>query len=277
VIPTQDVFWRGNLIELKRLLAAIGVTANSFLTPFDELSALKSAAQASLNIVLSDANGSTVAERFEELHQTPWFTAAIPFGPTATEQFLRSVAKRLGIAEAKVDSVIAEEAQYYYAFVERLADLYNDQDFQRNVVIVGTAANAFAIAKFVAEDLNWIPFAVAITDILDAAQIERVKARYSELPVELQPRLLFETDTSRVRDRVLELVAAEPAPYGDPIGPTFLLGSTLDRPLAVELKAGFWSVSYPIVNRIVTDQGYVGYRGGLRLATEILSVLVSNR
>jgi nitrogenase molybdenum-iron protein beta chain len=176
-----------------------------------------------------------------------------------------------------VDSALASEARYYYSFIEHVADLYNDQDFQRNVVVVGTAANAFALTRFVSEDLNWIPFAVAITDILDENQVKQVEERFRKLPESVRPHLIFETDTSKVRDRVLALAASVPDPYGEPLSPAFVLGSVLDRPLAAELRAGFWGVSYPVVNRVVTDQGYVGYRGGLHLATEILSVLVSNR
>jgi len=55
------------------------------------------------------------------------------------------------------------------------------------------------------------------------------------------------------------------------------LGSTLDRTLAAELKAGFFGISYPIVNRVITDQSYIGYRGGLRLATDLFSVILNNR
>lgn len=277
VVPSQDVFWRGNLLELKRLLESLGLSVNTFLTPFDDLSRLKKSSEAALNIVLSDVTGVKVAERFEKLHSTPWIVTPIPFGPTATVEFLQLVGEKLRVEKEVVDRLNQQENEYYYAFVERFADLYNDQDFQRNAVVVGTAANAYPLTRFVAEDLNWIPFAVAITDILNEEQKQRVERRFDELPAEVRPRVLFETDTSRVQQRVLELVGAQDAPYGDAIAPAFVLGSTLDRPLAADLRAGFWSVSYPVVNRIVTDQGYVGFRGGLRLATELLSVLVSNR
>ena len=277
VVPTQDVFWRGNLLELKRLLEAIGVSANTFVTPFDELPALRGAGKASLNIVLSDTNGIKVAQRFEEAHGTPWFNTALPIGPTATTEFLRDIGRRLGLDQDRIERVIEAESKYYYAFVEPFADLYNDQDFQRNVVIVGTASGAYALTRFAADDLNWLPFATAITDSLDEAQIEKVKARFEQLRPETRPHVVFETDTSRIQERVLKLASELGDPYGEPLSPAFVLGSTLDRPLAAAIKGGFLSVSYPVVNRVVTDQGYSGYRGGLRLITDILSVLVSNR
>ena len=42
-VPAQDVFWRGNLLELKRLLGLLGIEAATFLTPQDRLHELKGA------------------------------------------------------------------------------------------------------------------------------------------------------------------------------------------------------------------------------------------
>jgi nitrogenase molybdenum-iron protein beta chain len=61
------------------------------------------------------------------------------------------------------------------------------------------------------------------------------------------------------------------------VDPAFVLGSTLDRNLAAALNAGLLTVSYPVTNRVITDQGYAGFRGGLRLATDLLSVILSPR
>ena len=277
LVPTQDVFWRGNLLELRRLLEKLEVDVNTFLTPFDDLSALRRSSQAALNIVLSDTDGQRVAQRFEELHGVPHVTLPPPIGPSATERFLREIGERLEVESQRVEQLIAEECRWYYSFIEHLAELYNDQDFQRYAVIVAGSASAYALTRFVSEDLNWIPFATVVTDLVDEVQQERIRTRFEELPTELRPRLIFEADTTRIAEKVLEQVAAENDPYGEAISPAFVLASTLDSPLAAALKAGFWSVSYPVVNRVVTDQGYYGYRGGLRLATEILSVLVSNR
>lgn len=276
-VPAQDVFWRGNLLELKRLLEALGFEVNAFLTPFDRPEALKTASSAALNLVFSDVHGHRAARAFVEEHSVPWTITPLPIGPTATASFLRGVAARFDLPSARVDALLEAESRWYYQFLNPLTDLFTDQDFQRFAVVVGNADYAYAVTKFVTDDLGWIPYATVVTDQLDEDEKARVLARFDESPLELRPKVLFETDTSRIQERVLDAAAAENDPYGTPLSPAFVLGSTLDRPLAAELKAGFWSVSYPITNRAVTDQSYVGYRGGLRLATEIVSVLLSNR
>jgi nitrogenase molybdenum-iron protein beta chain len=277
LVPTQDVFWRGNLVELKRLLSAIGLEVNTFLTPFDGLQALKTSSQAALTIVLSDVHGRKAAQLFEEVHGIPFVSEPLPLGPTAATHFLRKIAGRLDLDRKRVEHVIAEESRWYYSFINPLTDLFVDQDFQRFAVVVGNADYAYAATRFVASDLGWIPYFAAVTDVLTDDEKDRVRARFAAIEPDLRPSVAFETDTSQVQARLNERLAKEDAPYGNPISPVFVLGSSLDRPLAADLKAGFWGISYPITNRIITDQGYVGFRGGLHLATDIVSALVNNR
>jgi hypothetical protein len=91
--------------------------------------------------------------------------------------------------------------------------------------------------------------------------------------------VVFETDSSQVIASVKARISEEPANPcgGSPVDPAFVLGSTLDRNLAATLNAGLLTVSYPVTNRVITDQAYAGFRGGLRLATDLLSVILSPR
>src|SRR6266568_6310639 len=77
-VPAQDVFWRGNLIELKRLLGLLGIQASTFLTPFGNLNDLKESSRDSLNIVFSDVHGIKPAQLFREVHGTPYITEPLP-------------------------------------------------------------------------------------------------------------------------------------------------------------------------------------------------------
>ncbi len=276
-VPAQDVFWRGNLLELKRLLGLLGIEAGTFLTPFDDLKDLKEASRASLNIVFSDVHGVKPAHIFEYTHGTPFVSEPLPIGPTATEEFLRRIAARLNVDNETLERVIAAEKEHYYRFINPLTDLFTDQDFQRFGVVIGNADYSYAVNRFIADDLGWIPYYTAVTDLLNDEQKEVVTARLETIPTDLRPKVIFETDTDRITERLNNELEKENDPYGTPISPAFVIGSNLDRPLAAGLKAGFWGVSYPITNRIVTDQFYTGFRGGLHLATELISVLVANR
>lgn len=277
LVPAQDVFWRGNLLEIKRLLEQLDLQVNSFLTPFDDLSSLQSAAQAGLNIVLSDVHGQQTARAFEEQHSVPYITAPLPIGPTATRKFLSDIARQLEIDIQKVNHLLEKEEKYYYSYVENLADIYNDLDLQRYGIVIGDSTYAYALTSFIINDLGWIPYFTAVTDELEDLAKDQISKRFADIDCYLRPYLLFATDTYEIGTRLKEYIVNENDPYSSPIQPAFVLGSTLDRSLASELRAGFYSVSYPVSNRVVTDQFYAGYRGGLHLLTEILSVLLSNR
>lgn len=277
LVPAQDVFWRGNLIELKRLLTKLGLKVNTFFAPFEDLSTLKKSSQAILNIVLSDVHGLGAARAYEEIHGIPFINSPLPIGPTATGQFLTEVAKQFGIDSKRLNEVLREETEYYYEFVQRIADLYIDTDFQRFAVVIGDANYSLALTKFVTDDFGWIPYFVAITDTIEEEDQDKILARFDTIEPELKPQIIFETDTSKISAKLKEKLEREGDDYNSPISPAFLLGSVLDRQLATELKAGFLSVSHPVTNRVVTDQAYAGYRGGVRLINDILNVLISNR
>jgi len=278
LIPTQDVFWRGNLIELKRLLNELGLEVNTFFTPSDIVEDLRTASKAALNIVFSDVHGIAAAKVFEETHGTPFISVPLPIGPTATKEFLEEVGKKFEICSNKVQELIQKENTWYYSYVQNVGDIYNDIDLQRHAIIVGDSNYSFALTRFAVEELGWIPAYVAVTDILDVDEKENVKSRFDIIPKDLRPNIIFETNTSEIVSSILDDLKSTDNVYGDlPIAPAFVLGSTLDRTLAVEVNAGFLSVSYPVTNRVVTDQGYAGYKGGLRLTTDIFSVLLGNR
>jgi nitrogenase molybdenum-iron protein beta chain len=56
-----------------------------------------------------------------------------------------------------------------------------------------------------------------------------------------------------------------------------VLGSTLDKDFADQIKAGHLAVSYPVTSRQVLNRGYAGYTGGLTLVEDIFSSLLSLR
>ncbi len=103
----------------------------------------------------------------------PYISHPLPIGPTATGEFLELVAANLNISNKKIKAYIKEQNNYYYKYVERIADAYNDLELQRYAVVVGDSNYAPALTKFLAEDLGWLPELTVITDPLDEDQQNR--------------------------------------------------------------------------------------------------------
>lgn len=278
IAPFMDVFWRGNLEGLRSLLARLGLEVNSFFTPADSLDGIRKAAEAELNIVVSDVYGAEAARACEEQYGTPCLALPLPIGPAATDQFLRQVGGALALDSQKVEQVIEEENRLYFQYLEPLIECYNDLDLQRYSVVVGDANYSVAVAKFLADDLGWLPELVVCTDQLGPEQQGLLASRLADLESGLKPHVVFETDTSEI---VYHLNRRRPRSHGQKyyhaFNPAFVVGSSLDRELALSLGAPHLSVSFPVANRAVLDRGYTGYRGGLRLIEDLVSAVIAGR
>jgi len=90
--------------------------------------------------------------------------------------------------------------------------------------------------------------------------------------------VIFDKDTSGVLKHLKNLWP-DPvgAGYHDTFSPGFIVGSSFEKDLSEKLGLPLLAVSYPVTNRVVLDRSYAGFEGGLRLAEDILSILVSGR
>lgn len=278
VPPALDVFWEGNLLELRRVLEGIGLKVNTFFTKQDTLSDLKNAAEAELNIVVSPVNGVAAAEVFKEVHGVDYLVTDLPIGAKATESFLQTISKRLKLKQPLVDKFLSSEKEHYYHFFNRISDSYSDIDLQRYAVVIADTTYAVALTKFASKELGWLPKLVAITDTVEDDQKDQLKALFNDDLENPDETVAFETDTIQMQERLYE---RWPKPtggkYDRPFSPAFVIGSRLDSEFAENIKAGHLSVSYPISNRFVLNRGYAGYRGALHLTEDIFSVLVAKR
>lgn len=278
VVPGHDVFYRGNLDEIKRLLGLIGVKANTFFGTGESIAAIRTYGSASLNIVLSEQAGLESAQEFERLHKIPYVLADVPIGPTGTEEFLRKIGKELSIDEGLIEEVLKNERKIYYSFLERIVDIYSDIDFQRYVLVVADSYYAYPLTRFLANDLGWIPHLTAINDIEDAEQQKSYLSKFSKITSETKPEVIFERNAGQVIKYIRESWPDNNnQKYYDALGPVFLVGSGIERGLAEKIGAGFLSVAFPVSNRVVLNKGYAGFTGGLSLVEDLISNLVSLR
>jgi nitrogenase molybdenum-iron protein beta chain len=273
--PALDVFWEGNLVELRRLLEGIGLEVNSFFTKSDTLENIRASAEAELNIIVSPVNGIEAAKVFKEIHGVDFEVFDLPIGAKATEDFLRSIAKRLDLNKKIVNDFIKTEKNLYYHYFLRISDSYCDLDLQRYAVIIADTTYAVALTGFAQHELGWVTKLVAITDPLQDEEKPAIIDRFTGILPGAEKIVTFETDTSQMTTRLFE---RWPSPDGNkyyrPFSPAFIIGSRLDKDFADSIGALHLSVSYPISNRVVLNRGYAGYRGGLVLIEDILSVVL---
>lgn len=278
IVPAQDVFWQGNLREIKRLLQRLGLEVNTFFGEGEGLQDIKEAGKASLNIVVSDIFGIDAAKEFEEIHDIPYVSVQFPIGTIGTVELLKTVAKALDIDDALLEAVIKDEKAVYYNYLERLADLYNDIDLQRYAVVVGDSNYAPAITRFIADELGWLPELTVITDFVDEAQQTKIGARFENFESGIEPAVRFDTDTSSVKKYLKEVWPRnQNERYYDSLTPTVAIGSVFERDFAAEFGLPLLTVSYPLTNRVALSRAYAGIYGALSFVEDLLSIIVAGR
>jgi nitrogenase molybdenum-iron protein beta chain len=278
VVPGHDVFYRGNLDEIKRLLSLIGVRANTFFGTGDSVAGIRGYGTAALSVVLSPKTGVAPAEKLADTHDIPWIASEVPIGPTGTANFLRQVGNALGVDSALIETVIKSESVYYYSFLERIVDIYSDIDFQRYAIVAADSYYAHALTRYLANDLGWIPHLTAINDIFDDDEQAEYLKLFDDINSETKPVVVFETHAGKLLDHVRnswELNRNKR--YYDALSPAYVIGTGIEKTLSEKLGAGFLAVAFPVSNRVVMNKGYTGYRGALSFVEDIITNLVAAR
>jgi nitrogenase molybdenum-iron protein beta chain len=255
IVPSQDVFWKGNLAEIERILNRVGLEVNTLFNgkKIENLSA------ASLNIVLSPWTGVKAAEKLQERFGTAYILSPLPIGTDETNAFLENVGNELGI---DVSEVIAKEEEQTYKSIDRISDFIIDFDVQPRFATITDSNYAIALNKFLVKEFGWVPSLALISDDIPEEYRDSVKKELSfkDLP---SPEVVFTSDSGKIWDAV------------EKEAPEFIFGGSVDKDLAAKIGATRLSISFPITDRIVIDRGYAGYRGAINLIEDALSQMVT--
>jgi len=277
-VPGHDVFYQGNLDEIKRLLGLIGVKAGTFFGTGESIASIGEYGKASLNILLSEQAGLKPCETFKEYHNIPYMKADLPIGPSGTEEFLIRIGNALNISPSIIHNALEEEKKHYYSYLERIVDIYSDIDFQRYAIIAADSYYAFALTRFLANDLGWIPHITFINDISETSDQVAYGEKFNTLTSETKPIVRFEENAGAL---LKEIRKSWPLnhneKYYDALSPAYVIGSGIERSLAEKIGANFLAVAFPVSNRVVLNKGYAGFKGGLALVEDLLTQLVAAR
>lgn len=278
LVPGYDPYFRGDLEEVRRVLNLIGLEVNTFLTNDQTQNNILKAGAASLNIVLSRVYGVEAAKIIKESHDIDYLITDLPIGNIATIEFVHQIAETLGLDKKKVDEILKKETVNYYKYIDRATDVIADTDFQNYAVVIANATQALPYAKYLDNEIGWLPKFIFITDQLSDEQKNDLVEVFKSIDFAQEPQLVFETDTFRIQQYIEQNYPQfKSETYYETISPVFVLASTIDRKLAETLNASFLSISYPVINRIIITRGYAGFIGGLNLLEDLITAQVSGR
>ena len=263
--PYFNTNWRGDYLELVRILRAAGLQVNVLFGPQSGgAKEWKKIPKAQFNLVVSPWVGLGIAEHLQEKYGQPYLhVPVIPIGEEATTAFIRQVVAFAGIDPKKSEKFIAEEAD--------LADFFSEYWFglPSRFAVVGDAATNLAYTKFLADQVGLVPVKQIITDNPPEKKRDSIAALYHDLTQGV------ETDPVFLEDGYLIEQALEETDFGS--GVPLILGSSWEKDVAAKKKGLLLEVGTPATEEVVINRSYIGYRGALTLLENIYTATVGGK
>lgn len=269
--PYFNTFWRGDIIEIKRILEAAGFEVNVFFgSESAGVDEWKSIPKAAFNLVLSPWLNLRVAKHLEEKYDQPYLhIPVLPVGEEATTAFLRQVVEFAGIDNTKAEKFIEKESKRYYYFFDHFADFFAEYwfGFPSQFAIVGDAAYNIALSKFLADQIGLIPVGQIISDNTPVKYREEVAALYDELSEGVYGNVEFIEDGYLIEHKISEYDFGSSTPL--------ILGSSWEQDVAKEKNAVLVEVGTIATEEVVLNRTYIGYTGALQFIEKVYSAAVS--
>ncbi|MDY6245532.1 MAG: nitrogenase component 1 [Lachnospiraceae bacterium] len=267
-VPYQDLFWLGNIRELEKLVSELGLTPNTIFGYKRGIDNINKIPEAEFNLLVSPWVGLSTMKKMERKLGIPYLHCkTLPVGATETSKFLREVGKFAGVPEEKVESVIKEHEDYYYYLIERYADLFlENRVINKQFTVVADAQYSLGITKFLVNDLGLIPAKQFVVDDTPKAYRESITEEFKNLNFGIEAEVSFETDGYKIHEEIKN---------HDYHGYPLVLGGYYEKEVTEKLKGNFLNISWPVQDKVVFDNFYAGYAGGIRLIEDIYTVAVS--
>ena len=235
ILPKKDIYFKGDLAEVKRILQGIGLKVNTFFGPQNGIEEFVKAPNASLNLVFS----------------------SIPTGIKEVKEFVRTLSKAISLNEEQVHRFLEKEEEVFYYYFRGIVDSYYEDNVGKIVGIVGDESTVIRTAAFLKEYLGAIVETAVITDFFPSDELPRDK-KAEELSG-LAEELYFTQDGKEIRN-ILNHSEAE-----------LILGSSLEDQITNKREIPNLKISYPVYGRTILNKTYAGIQGAFTFTEDYIS------
>lgn len=257
ILPKQDIFWQGNLLEIKRILGNLGVKGNTLFG--QELNQWKDIPKAELNIVVSKW-GLSAARKAEKKFGTPYlYFPELGLGEEGIGYFLREITDKLGLDSEKTEAYIKKEKDHFTYALEQITEYYYDYDFQKTIALVGDESTVIRYGSFLTKYLGMEVEIAIITDYSEEENGEET----SSVIEGFANRVYFSKDSSEI-DEIIENGSVE-----------LIFGSGLENRIAKKLDIPNYIASFPAYGKVIIDRSDMGYTGAVSLLEELSNLLIT--
>lgn len=272
-IPYFNQNWRGDYLEIVRILRAAGLRVNVLFGPQSGgVEEWKNIPKAKFNLVVSPWVGLKTAKYLEKKYgQSFLHIPEIPIGEEETTAFLRKVVAYAGIDQTKSEAFIKEEADLYYYFLEHFSVFFSEYWFglPSRFAVVGDSAYTLAYTKFLAAQIGMIPVKQILTDNPPEKYREDIRSYFQNIAEDVSVEPEF------IEDGYLVEASLAKTEFGS--GVPLILGTTWESDVAKEKKGLLIEVGPPTTEEVTINKTYIGYRGAFTLLERIYSAAVGGK
>lgn len=272
-VPAQNPFWRGDLQQIKILLEKIGLKVNIlFGVSSAGVSEWKSIPNAEFNLLISPWVGLEIVEHLKQKYGTPYLHYPfLPVGGAETSKFLRTVGQFAELDPKTVSDVIVQEEKIFYDYFVGTADFFANMliNLPYELYVTGDSLSSFGIAKFLENELGYIPKGVFVTDNPAKKHEELVRQSFEEEFPDYKDVLYFEPDSENIKN-IIE-------PELKKTGRALVFGSDWERGYTNETGNIFLYSSTPVNQQLILAKSYFGYSGGLHLMEDIYNTMFEGK
>ena len=258
VVPDQDPFWEGDLLEIESLLNQVGLRTNRLFGVGQGIENWKAAFRARLNIVVSPW-GLEVARFLQKKNGSPYLDFGwIPTGAKDVELLLDRIHAHIELNDEALETTLITARKHSRYFRQKLARAWLTRDLAREVVVVAPASRAVGLARYLAGSFGQQVLGVVITDEPPTtSRIALMEAINEEAP---DAEILFAKSEIDITGLISRL------------RPDMILGSAYERTHANNDTA-FIEISLPTRAILPLVRSYCGIRGEFELMEDLYRVI----
>jgi len=265
ILPQQDLYFRGELLELRRILTGAGIQANTFFLSPEGVKELAAASKADLTLVFSRW-GVKAARKLEELYQIPYQTYdTVPTGMEEVETFVRQVAGVLSLPEETIHPFLKRERESFEACFACIREAFYAEHANHRFALVGEERQVKQYAGFLSNYFQARITAAVITDVprnadtYEGLPLSAVSANSTESTGLLSKNTVYTSDAQEIA-RVLRSSSAD-----------IVLGSSLEADAAIQSQAVLLPSFWPVYRQAIYGKSWSGITGAITFAEDYMT------
>ncbi|MFC2063015.1 nitrogenase component 1, partial [Chloroflexota bacterium] len=193
-------------MEMRRLLGELGIEVNEVFISESEVEDIQRAAEANLNIVVSEVLGVEAAKKMDQRFGIPYIVVPYPIGVTNTKRFLQEAASHIGVEKGRVNKLIAKEVDTVKTAMRKAsftaAHVRVTPFIGSKAIVVGDSTHVLGITRFLKEEWGVNPALLALRTHTEES-LELLRGLEKELGIETQ--VLLDPSQEQINDAIEEI------------------------------------------------------------------------